>query len=129
MSLKPNGFTIVELLIVIVVIAILASITIVSYNGIQNRAKSLAALTLAQNVRKSVEINLIDKGTYPTISEMTDAAALGKIDSAAFTASAATPTTEKHVRYVQCGTPVSGAQITYRIFPAGTESIILGTCS
>lgn len=32
------GFTIVELLIVIVVIAILAAITIVSYNGIQQRA-------------------------------------------------------------------------------------------
>lgn len=33
-----RGFTIVELLIVIVVIAILAAITIVAYNGIQDRA-------------------------------------------------------------------------------------------
>lgn len=32
------GFTIVELLIVIVVIGILAAITIVAYNGVQNRA-------------------------------------------------------------------------------------------
>ena len=36
---KQTGFTIVELLIVIVVIGILAAITIVAYNGIQNRAK------------------------------------------------------------------------------------------
>ncbi len=35
---KSRGFTIVELLIVIVIIAILAAITIVAYNGIQNRA-------------------------------------------------------------------------------------------
>jgi prepilin-type N-terminal cleavage/methylation domain-containing protein len=35
---SSRGFTIVELLIVVVVIAILAAITIVSYNGIQNRA-------------------------------------------------------------------------------------------
>lgn len=35
---KQKGFTIVELLIVVVVIAILAAITIVSYNGIQARA-------------------------------------------------------------------------------------------
>jgi len=39
---KQSGFTIVELLIVVVVIAILAAITIVAYNGIQNRAKSSA---------------------------------------------------------------------------------------
>jgi len=31
---KPYGFTIVELLIVIVVIAILAAISVVAYNGI-----------------------------------------------------------------------------------------------
>lgn len=35
---KRTGFTIVELLIVIVVIGILAAITIVAYNGIQARA-------------------------------------------------------------------------------------------
>lgn len=35
---KASGFTIVELLIVIVVIAILAAITIVAYNGVSARA-------------------------------------------------------------------------------------------
>ena len=36
---KQNGFTIVELLIVIVVIGILAAITIVSFNGVQSKAR------------------------------------------------------------------------------------------
>jgi len=35
---KQSGFTIVELLIVIVVIGILAAITIVAFNGVQNKA-------------------------------------------------------------------------------------------
>lgn len=37
---NDRGFTIVELLVVIVVIGILAAITIVSYNGIQGRAQT-----------------------------------------------------------------------------------------
>lgn len=36
---RTRGFTIVELLIVIVVVAVLAAITIVAYNGVQDRAR------------------------------------------------------------------------------------------
>jgi len=49
-----NGFTIVELLIVIVVIAILAAITIVSYSGISSRAKAGAAQSGAESAAKKV---------------------------------------------------------------------------
>jgi prepilin-type N-terminal cleavage/methylation domain-containing protein len=50
---EKQGFTIVELLIVVVVIAILAAISIVAYNGITNRAKvSAASSALNQAVKK-----------------------------------------------------------------------------
>ena len=51
-EMQPKGFTIVELLIVIVVIAILAAITIVAFTGIQQRARDSAAKSdLGQSVR------------------------------------------------------------------------------
>ena len=49
-----RGFTIVELLIVIVVIGILAAITIVSFNGVQNRARQSAAQQLVVLANKKV---------------------------------------------------------------------------
>lgn len=62
---KNSGFTIVELLIVIVVIGILAAITIVAYSGITNRANSSKALTNAANAQKVGEAISADNGTYP----------------------------------------------------------------
>ncbi len=64
---KQKGFTIVELLIVVVVIAILAAITIVAYNGIQNRAKDSAAQsTAAQSAKKLAAYYALHADTYPT---------------------------------------------------------------
>lgn len=51
---RKSGFTIVELLIVIVVIAILASITIVAYNGINTRAQQSKIDNDIATLRKAV---------------------------------------------------------------------------
>lgn len=57
-----KGFTIVELLIVIVVIAILATISIVAYNGIQDRAKNNATIAAATQVQKLITTYAIQTG-------------------------------------------------------------------
>lgn len=64
---KPPGFTIVELLIVVVVIAILAAVTIVAYNGIQQRAKSSALQSSISQLAKRIEASKVDSAsdTYP----------------------------------------------------------------
>lgn len=59
-QLNPRGFTIVELLIVVVIIAILAAITIVAYNGITDRAKaSVKAQDIAQ-WKKTAELRKVE---------------------------------------------------------------------
>lgn len=62
-----SGFTIVELLIVIVVIAILAAITVVAYNGIQNRAADTSVQSDLVNLAKKMNLAKIDSTTssYP----------------------------------------------------------------
>lgn len=62
---KPLGFTLVELLIVIVVIGILAAITLVAYNGVQAKAQLSAAMSAVRQSRVKVETFKVDNSTYP----------------------------------------------------------------
>lgn len=63
---KQKGFTIVELLIVVVVIAILAAITIVAYNGIRDRTEQSAqASSLSQASKKLRTYAIENNGSYP----------------------------------------------------------------
>ena len=60
-----SGFTIVELLIVVVVIAILATITIVSYNGITARANTAKAATELNSIAKAMAMYRTLNSTLP----------------------------------------------------------------
>lgn len=57
-----SGFTIVELLIVIVVIAILAAISVVAYNGIQDRSKTAQANSDLNSLYKAILAARINAG-------------------------------------------------------------------
>lgn len=62
---KYRGFTIVELLVVIVVIGVLAAITVVSYTGITTKAKGAAAQTNANSIQQVAESYNAEAGYYP----------------------------------------------------------------
>jgi type II secretion system protein G len=66
---KQTGFTIVELLIVIVVIGILAAISLIAYNGVQNRAKVSQTNTLFASIKKGMLAYKVDKGELPPIGD------------------------------------------------------------
>lgn len=75
--MRHRGFTIVELLIVIVVIAILAAITIVAYNGIQERARISSVSSALSQANKKIAVYQIDNpNQYPA-----DLASIGISDS------------------------------------------------
>ena len=144
---QQNGFTIVELLIVIVVIGILAAITLVAYNGIQARANTTSAQNVANTVMKKAEAYNALESRYPLAAELTATTAPTevKVDAAALgTPSAGNGKTT--VSYVPCAATspvtaanITGARIHYWDFTlstpglttptaTGNKSLTVGTC-
>lgn len=65
LKFRHQGFTIVELLIVIVVIGILAAITIVAFNGVQDKANDAAVQSDLTNAIKQAQLFNATNGHYP----------------------------------------------------------------
>ena len=65
MEIRSKGFTIVELLVVVVVIAILAAVTIASFNGIQSRANNAVVTSFLKEATKKLAVSYVSNDRYP----------------------------------------------------------------
>lgn len=69
---KQQGFTIVELLIVIVVIGILAALVVTTFTGIQQKARNTERQTDIKAIHGQVEAYYAQNGKYPSLAELND---------------------------------------------------------
>jgi prepilin-type N-terminal cleavage/methylation domain-containing protein len=121
MKRSTTGFTIVELLIVIVVIGILAAITIVAYNGIQDRARTSAVSSALSQAAKKLAIYQVDNpDLYPADKTALEALGIKDTDSVTYqyTRTSTTPNT-------YCITATNGT-ISYKISNTTTTPSIGG---
>ena len=113
---KQKGFTIVELLIVIVVIGILAAITVVAYTGIQGNAQSAALKANLTQVAKKLDIAKISDSSSLYPATLQDAG-LTDTTGLTYTASTAAPAT-----YCLTATSTGSTPTSVHIGTAGTPT-------
>ncbi len=70
---RNQGFTIIELLIVILVIGILALLVITTYSGIKAKNRNATRQTDIQLIRSGLEAFFSQNGYYPSLSDMNNA--------------------------------------------------------
>lgn len=70
---KQSGFTIVELLIVIVVIGILAALVVTTFAGIQKKARNTERETDIKAIHGQLEAFFSQNSSYPTLAQLNDA--------------------------------------------------------
>lgn len=79
-NIKSQGFTIVELLVVIVVIGILAAITIVSYSGVTAKARTASNQSNANSVLQAAMSVYAESGSYPA-TDASSATVIGNLNA------------------------------------------------
>ena len=68
MKVNKSGFTLVEMIMVVAVLAILVTISVVAYNGSQARSRDAKRKVDITNIVKALELYYADNGTYPITS-------------------------------------------------------------
>lgn len=102
-NIKTKGFTIVELLVVIVVIGILAAITMVSYSGVTTKANLSANKANASSVVSAADAYFAENGTYPTSGNLS-AGSVKVPSSITIIATVPTSAAPASITYVQAST-------------------------
>lgn len=138
-QIKQKGFTIVELLIVIVVIGILAAISIVAYNSVTQKARDDQRISDARNIINAAAAYQAENGTWPSAAQVKaststvvlSGTASDRIGQASGSIAAAPSEAQKdsHYGYKQCADGVRVYFFLEGKTPKGPDSVVTGTCA
>jgi general secretion pathway protein G len=117
-----KGFTLVELLIVIIIIAVLAAIAIPKFSNSSQRSKESSLRANLKLVRNAIDLFRADTGAFPaSLAGLTTSTTSGLSAAAATCTIAATDWRGPYLQAVPVD-PVSGSALTY-----GTAAADVGT--
>ncbi|MBP1722446.1 MAG: ral secretion pathway protein [Deltaproteobacteria bacterium] len=73
---KPGGFTLIELMVVIVILGILAGLVLPRFMGRTEEAKKTKARLQIENLEAALKLYKLDNGAYPTTEQGLEALTL-----------------------------------------------------
>lgn len=125
---RQSGFTLIELMIVVAIIAILAAIAIPAYQDYVARAQVAEGISLSTGVKNSINDFYSQKGEYPASNDDAGLAAPGSI-SGRYVRSVAVESAGQ-IRVVFSGTANSKIANTSIVFvPSASDGSIAWRCS
>jgi len=127
-----NGFTIIEMLVVVSIIGILTTIAVVSYTSIQDGVRDANRSSQATVIADALEAYYEKNGEYPSCNAMSDTPdnivsnTLNGIDPGVFTAPSQTDGTNSILPL--CGDITSETANNYSYLGDGSSECITGSC-
>lgn len=126
---KQSGFTIVELLIVIVVIGILAAIVITTFTGVQKKGRDADRKADVNAIYSQVEVYFAQNAKYPTLANLQDETWRGLNVKGLSRDAISAPGQTVDADGTLVGSGGTSANYEYAVTPAGCDNGVGGDCT